>query len=444
MIAVCPEIAAAVFVEVEAHAIRVELEWSATFATGSGQSVSRGIAHGQQHLAGRRHRMGAARSDLWPRSSAYHESLRESSLLVLEDVTMVGAPVLRSPAEGASPTQPQRVSCLAAEAAPDQTTLLLRAAWNFITAELSRCGQLPQKGSRMPHSVEAINKQRGLLAAAPVSVMALGAVAVIAGATVVSLRQQRKHVVFANCVAPIRHQRADTANLNEISCSVPQSHAISAWIEGRHSDSRRRFNLKRVLAPQPVLAMAAAAIVVALASAAVAVFVAAAGNRGPTATVPWAAPVPAMPSPPEQSPAQLIPAAQGGEACLDDCVSAAGQRFTLDFGKPWLVTQLGFRPLELVPGRRVTRVRWELRDPGHKAEGGAFRFTQTEDAGDGHSIALLHLDGAAGYRTWEITAVVEATVAAPDARLSDSSARSPLVAYGYPAENSAAGTPYPL
>ncbi|WP_162625531.1 hypothetical protein [Mycolicibacterium llatzerense] len=121
-------------------------------------------------------------------------------------------------------------------------------------------------------------------------------------------------------------------------------------------------------------------------------------------------------------PAQLIPAAQGEEPCRDTC---AGQRFDLVFGRPWLVTQVGFRPLELIPGRRVTKLRWELNDPDRTV------FLQgADDPAGGYALWSLAL-GERSYRTTSITATVLDTVPAPDARPSASPAgRSPLVAYG--------------
>lgn len=195
------------------------------------------------------------------------------------------------------------------------------------------------------------------------------------------------------------------------------------------------LNLNAAIARRPGLAIAITAIVMAAVTAAAVVLLTGPGPRGTLADLPprVVESLPAKPSPPEDSPAQLIPAAESGEVMCPGCHT--GQRFTLEFYSPWLVTQVGFRPLELVPGQRVTKVRWELHDPGRRTEGGALIFTQTEDAGDGHYIALSPLDGRAGFRTWRITAIVEATVADPEARQADSSARSPLAAYGHLAED---------
>ncbi|MUL61214.1 hypothetical protein B5P44_01270 [Mycobacterium sp. CBMA 213] len=122
-------------------------------------------------------------------------------------------------------------------------------------------------------------------------------------------------------------------------------------------------------------------------------------------------------------PAQLIPAAQGEEPRRDWQLD--GQRFEMVFGKPWLVTQVGFRPLELVPGRRVTKLRWELNDPDRTV------FLQDADAAAGGNVIWTLYLGEGSYRTTGITATVLDTVPAPDASPSASPAdRSPLVAYG--------------
>ena len=68
---------------------------------------------------------------------------------------------------------------------------------------------------------------------------------------------------------------------------------------------------------------------------------------------------------PQSERATRIPMSEGGESsgrCTADGV--CGEVFTMDLGGdgPWVVTGVGYRPLEVLPGRRVTRLRWELHD----------------------------------------------------------------------------------
>ncbi|WP_255251224.1 hypothetical protein [Mycobacterium avium] len=142
----------------------------------------------------------------------------------------------------------------------------------------------------------------------------------------------------------------------------------------------------------------------------------------------------AVPTDPLAEPSRLIPMSSAGEERSGRCTAdgvCSGQLLTMELGGdgPWVVTQVGFRPLELVPGRRVTRVRWEL----HSMDGGVVQFPQTADT-SGHNIAVVHLRPTGNeYRTWWVTAIVEASVPAPDAVRTG---LGPFEAYGYPAPRS--------
>lgn len=241
---------------------------------------------------------------------------------------------------------------------------------------------------------------------------------------------------IAGCVAAWQRRRPMTgasASGNQLICTAKdalQAAPQGLSPSGANADENHAahvLDLNAAIARRPVRAVSVTAIIAVVVTGAVVVLATAESPRDSIVDMFRVAG-----SPTDQLPAQSIPAAESGEACRN-CGNRAGQQFTLDFGEPWVVTQVGFRPLELVSGRRVTKLRWELYDPERTV------FSQYEDAADGHDISLARLGGD-GYRTWRITAVVEETVPAPDAELATSSSRSPLVAYGNRAEDSTAGT----
>lgn len=269
--------------------------------------------------------------------------------------------------------------------------------------------------------------RRTVQAAAP---LAVGAIVGIAGwewaAGRRADRRQLPHTDAAPAGTPATGQQTEL---------VPgvhgEPHGLTPTAGGTTIDknaSAHRVKIAAAIARRPRPTLAVAALVVVAGISPIVMFADRADRPAPVMPSPTTSAAPAFP------PAQMIPAAMGADMCRDDCV---GQRFTMEFGKPWLVSQVGFRPLELVPGRRVTRVRWELLDPERKTDGGAYSFTQNEDSGAGHNIALSHLGDGSGYRTLEIVAVVETTVPAPGAGPSaHPAARPPLVAVGNRTEDS--------
>lgn len=261
--------------------------------------------------------------------------------------------------------------------------------------------------------------------AAPV---AGGAVAGVAAATLLLLRRSRRSgdpVRAGSSEGAARTAGADLAATTGVAhqpISSPLNEPVDA--EGVATQS---FDLKRAVAQRPGVSIAITAVVVAVLTAATVVLTI--GSVQPTNVSQPAHVTPALiePKPNTQPRQQRIPAASSAEACRD-CPDKTGQRFTLEFSGPWMVTQVGFRPLELVPGRRVTKLRWELNSAGRDTSS----ISQTEDSpGDGHDLTWTQLRGP--VRTWEVSAVVEESIPADNARLADSSVSPPLVAYGSPA-----------
>ncbi|WP_245008815.1 hypothetical protein [Mycolicibacterium farcinogenes] len=128
----------------------------------------------------------------------------------------------------------------------------------------------------------------------------------------------------------------------------------------------------------------------------------------------------------------LIPMSEGGESsgrCTAGGV-CSGEVFAMDLGSdgPWVVTSVGYRPLEVLPGRRVTRLRWELRDTDVRSDRDTVEFTQTSDApkpGMEVTFARVRVDGR---RVMRIRAVVEASLPAPGAVRTG---LGPFEVYGY-------------
>lgn len=174
----------------------------------------------------------------------------------------------------------------------------------------------------------------------------------------------------------------------------------------------------------------AVALVVGLTVAAMA----AAWALTPDAGSPTPAYTAALPEPKIEHSAR-IPMSEGGESsgrCTADGV-CTGQVFTMDLGGdgPWVVTSVGYRPLEVLPGRRVTRLRWQLRDTDHlRSDRDTVEFTQTFDAPDPDMLVTYARVGVDGHRAIQIRAVVEASIPAPGAV---SAGLGPFEVQGYPA-----------
>lgn len=130
-----------------------------------------------------------------------------------------------------------------------------------------------------------------------------------------------------------------------------------------------------------------------------------------------------------------IPMSEGGESsgrCTADGV-CSGQMFAMDLGGdgPWVVTSVGYRPLEVLPGRRVTRLRWQLVDTDHLRPGrDTVEFTQTSNAPDPDMLVSYARVRVDGHRAMRIRAVVEASIPAPGAV---PAGLGPFEVQGYPA-----------
>ncbi|MCA2338412.1 hypothetical protein JF776_23475 [Mycobacterium avium] len=268
---------------------------------------------------------------------------------------------------------------------------------------------------------------------------ALGVAAGITGYAAAWLRQ-RQHTGTTRAGVPDNHHSVDIAN-EDSSHAGPQGRTRSAAGTGTHREDAATHvvDLKRVVVRRPGLAIAVTAVIVAVATAAVVILIIAPrpprdslADLPPRVVAPAPAQPPATPVDPLIEHDTLIPMSGSGEsgrACTADRVLCTGAVFTMNLGGdgPWVVTRVGYRPLEVLPGRRVTRLRWELQDTD-QFPGRARVFTQTDDApGDG-TITYAHLPGES-TRTMRITAVVEASIPAPDAVRTH---LPPFNAYGYP------------
>lgn len=133
-----------------------------------------------------------------------------------------------------------------------------------------------------------------------------------------------------------------------------------------------------------------------------------------------------------------IPMSEGGESsghCTADGV-CSGQMFAMDLGGdgPWVVTSVGYRPLEVLPGRRVTRLRWQLVDTDHLRPGrDTVEFTQTSNASDPDMLVSYARVRVDGHRATRIRAVVEASMPAPGAV---PAGLGPFEVQGYPGKQS--------
>ncbi|WP_232530531.1 hypothetical protein [Mycobacterium intracellulare] len=139
-----------------------------------------------------------------------------------------------------------------------------------------------------------------------------------------------------------------------------------------------------------------------------------------------------------------IPMSDGGEStgrCTADGV-CTGHVFNMDLGgdSPWVVTGVGYRPLEILPGRRVTRLRWELRDTELRSDRDTVAFTQTSDAPDPDMSVTYARVRVDGLRAMRITAVVEASIPAPGAV---ATGLGPFEVYGYTVNSSSGDAEFP-
>lgn len=291
-----------------------------------------------------------------------------------------------------------------------------------------------------PVGTTAWNRQsrRGVGA---VSMAALGVAAGITGYAAAGLCQQRRqHTDTTGAAAPDNHRSVDTAVSGEANQAVLQGFTPSTAGPDPHQTDApvvHLVDLKRAVVRRPGLAIALTALVVATVTWAITVLATTPGPHNSAGTAPAYPASPAQPADPppgtQQSGGELIPMIGGHELSGGMCTDhgpCSDHVFAMELGGdgPWVVTTLGFRPLELVPGRRVTRMRWEL----HNTGGGVVQFPQTAGNGVEHNIALVHLAPTAGdeYRAWRIIAVVEASVPAPYAVRTG---LRPFEAYGHPA-----------
>ena len=240
-----------------------------------------------------------------------------------------------------------------------------------------------------------------------------------------------------------RH-RAHTADFGHVEASEP-THEDRPEPNSQPTlagANRAVLDLKHAVTQRPGLALATTAIVAAVLTAAAIIL--------PTITPPGAGESVAAPRahivdmPPPAKDADPIPMiyrdapipmmSDGREtagSCTADGV-CTGKVLTIEFGgdRPWMVTRVAYRPLEFLPGRRVTRLRWELHDVDQRSGRDTVVFSQTDD-----SPAAFTSDGLAGqsHGATRITAVVEASVPAPGAVRTY---YAPFEAYGYPVRNS--------
>lgn len=236
--------------------------------------------------------------------------------------------------------------------------------------------------------------QPGWRAGAVAPVAALGVAAGITGYAAAWLRQrQRRRSDTTWAGVSDNHQSVGIAASGYTSQGVPQGVSPSAAGSGAHQEDApvvHVVDLKRAVVRRPGLAIALTAVVVAVVTWAVTVLVAAPGPNDPTPMTPPPAKLadlmPRTDPMPLADRSTLIPMSEGGESsgrCTADGV-CTGQVFTMDLGGdgPWVVTGVGYRPLEVLPGRRVTRIRWELRDTDLRSDRDTVAFTQTSDAPD--------------------------------------------------------------
>ena len=158
------------------------------------------------------------------------------------------------------------------------------------------------------------------------------------------------------------------------------------------------------------------ALVVAVVTAAIVVLTPAPRSTDSTPTAPSAT-APSFDTPSRSSvraTSRPIPMNWGDES-FADCPAegpCSGQMFTLNLGGdgPWMVTEVSYRPFEILPDRRVTRVRWEFHVLGQSEGRDTVSRSLAQDASNPDAMLThLHL-GREGYRAMRITAVVEASI----------------------------------
>lgn len=276
-------------------------------------------------------------------------------------------------------------------------------------------------------------------------VAALGVAAAITGYATAWLRhrQQQRHTVITRAVVSDNRHSADIAADRDKSQPVLPGISPLATGTGEYQEGTsvvRAVDLKRAVARRPGLAVAVIAAVAAIVIWAVAVLVTAHGPNDSTPAAPSAKPADPMPAEadPMMKRSMLIPISEG-DAIAGSCTAdgvCTDKVFTMKLGGggPWVVTRVGYRPLEILPGRRVTRLRWELRDTDMRSDLGTVVFTQSGEVPDPDGLVTYDepLRGGA-YRAMRITAVVEASIPAPGAVRTG---LGPFEVYGYPGSSS--------
>lgn len=254
--------------------------------------------------------------------------------------------------------------------------------------------------------------------------VAIGLAAAAAGSTTAAWLRHRQRTERPG--EPIHGDRSGPTE-NQ---SIPMGAATSPAV----------LDLKRAVTQRPALAVVVTAVVVAVFTAAVVMAATAPGPHDSTPTAPSITMPPAEPADPL---IERIPISEGAESsgyCTADGV-CTGEVFTLDLAGrgPWMITRVGFRPGEILPGRLVTHLRWELRDTDRRSDRDTVAIDQTGDALDA-DVIYAHLRGE-GHRAMRITAVVKASIPADDA---GRSGVGPFEVYGYPVPpNSSGETVFP-
>lgn len=254
--------------------------------------------------------------------------------------------------------------------------------------------------------------------------VAIGLAATLAGSATTAWYRHRAHT--ADSV------RIDASEPTHRDCPEPNSQPTLAGAD------RNVLDLKHAVTQRPGPALAATAIVaVVLTAAAIILPTITPPGAGESVAAPPARVVDMPPPAKDADPMPMIyrdaPIAmmsEGGEtagSCTADG-ACTGKVLTIEFGgdRPWMVTRVAYRPLEFLPGRRVTRLRWELHDVDQRSGRDTVVFSQTDD-----SPAAFTSDGLSGqsHGATRITAVVEASVPAPGAVRTY---YAPFEAYGYP------------
>lgn len=300
-----------------------------------------------------------------------------------------------------------------------------------------------------PVSITASSNQPRRRADVVTPVAVVGVAAGITGYAAARMRQRRRTDVPQGVSdkahsAPIAGSRALTSPV------MPQGYTDS----GTGTDTRQedaavhRVDLKQAVVRRPGVVVALTAVVVAVVTWAVTVLATGPGSNDPTPISPppakLADPMPKTDPMPLIERSTRIPMSDGGEStgrCTADGV-CTGHVFNMDLGgdSPWVVTGVGYRPLEILPGRRVTRLRWELRDTELRSDRDTVAFTQTSDAPDPDMSVTYARVRVDGLRAMRITAVVEASIPAPGAV---AKGLGPFEVYGYTVNSSSGDAEFP-